>query len=376
MASTVYLAIVGVGVVGTALLEQLAQLPEAPHLVLLSRSSKTLLAPTPSYAPPIPFVDWETAAVTPSITTVDALRPEEIEAYLSLVPGRVVLIDNTSSLALARAYPTFLKKGISVVTPNKKGFSDDISLWNDIFASAKEGNALIYHQATVGGGLPIISTLRSLISAGDEIVKIEGVLSGTLSLLFDTYMPATGTTDSTWSSLVAHALGIGFMEPDPREDLNGMDFARKLTILARVIGLQITGPDAFPVHSLIPIELRSLPSSAEGISRFMEELPKFDEHIAMARDQAQREGKVLRYIGSIDVASQKIQVGLQHVEKDHPIANLKGDQIVSIYTKGSGDNSLVLKGGGGGGEMTATCVMRDLLEVITYLKQSLSNSHI
>ncbi|KAJ5531924.1 Homoserine dehydrogenase [Penicillium frequentans] len=183
MTGSIYLGIVGVGGVGTSLLKQLARIPNAPQLVLLSRSSKTLLAPTPSYSPPIPFVDWTTAADTPSIITVDALQPEEIASYLSSVPGRAILIDNTSNLALAQAYPTFLKQGISVVTPNKKGFSDDISLWNDIIASATQGNALVYHQATVGGSLPILSTLRDLIATGDEIVKIEGVLSGTLSLL-------------------------------------------------------------------------------------------------------------------------------------------------------------------------------------------------
>ncbi|KAJ5658915.1 Homoserine dehydrogenase [Penicillium longicatenatum] len=340
----IYLGIVGVGGVGAALLEQLARLPNAPQLVLLSRSFKTLLAPTPSYSPPIPFVDWETAAATPSIETVDALQPEEIASYLSSVPGRAILIDNTSNLVLARAYPVFLKHGISIVTPNKKGFSGDFSLWNDIFASASQGNALVYHQATVGGSLPILSTLRDLIATGDEVVKIEGVLSGTLSLLFDTYMPAIGTANTTWSSLVTHALELGFMEPDPRDDLNGMDFARKLTILARVAGLEVAGPNAFPVESLIPAELESLPSSAEGISQFMNKLPQFDEPMAAAKKEAARAGKVLRYIGSIDVSSQQIMVGLQHLERDNPIANLKGSQIVSIYTKRYGANPLVLKG--------------------------------
>ncbi|KAJ5893161.1 Homoserine dehydrogenase [Penicillium tannophilum] len=369
MTGSIYLGIVGVGGVGTSLLEQLAKIPNAPQLVLLSRSSRTLLAPIPSYSPPIPFVDWKTAVDTPSIITVDALQAEEIASYLSAVPGRAILIDNTSNLVLAQAYPTFLKQGISIVTPNKKGFSDDISLWNDIFASATQGNALVYHQATVGGSLPILSTLRDLMITGDEIVKIEGVLSGTLSLLFDTYMPAIGTANATWSSLVAHALKIGFMEPDPRDDLNGMDFARKLTILARVVGLQVAGPDSFPIESLIPAELESLPSSADGISLFMEKLPQFDELMAVAKDEARTEGKVLRYIGSIDVCSQKIKVGLQHLERDNPIANLKGSQIVSIYTKRYGTNPLVLKGGGGGGEVTAMCVMADLLKVIEQLSK-------
>ncbi|KAJ5621857.1 homoserine dehydrogenase [Penicillium herquei] len=365
--SSLYLGIIGVGGVGTALLEQLGRLSNPPQLVLLSRSTKTLVAQTPSYSLGIPFEAWEIAAAAPSITTVDALTPDEIAAYLGSAPGRSILVDNTSDLTLAKAYPIFLRQGISVVTPNKKGFSADISLWNDIFVSAVEGNALVYHQATVGGSLPVLSTLRDLIATGDEIIKIEGVLSGTLSLLFDTFMPAVGKSDAKWSSLVAHALQIGFMEPDPRDDLNGMDFARKLTILARVAGLQVTGPESFPVTSLIPNELLSLPSSAEGIARFLREFPNYDEDMEVAKSKADKEGKVLRYIGSIDVSSGEIQVGMRHLDRDNPIANLKGSQIVSIYTKRYGANPLVLKGGGGGGEVTAMCVMSDLLKVMERL---------
>ena len=296
------------------MLEQLARLENAPKLVLLSRSSQTILAAEPSYSPCIPFADWSSAAAISSLKIVDALRPEEIASYLASAPGRAMLVDNTSNLAIAQSYPLFLKQGISIVTPNKKGFSDDLSLWNDIFASAAQGNALIYHQATVGGSLPILSTLRDLIDTGDEVVRIEGALSGTLSLLFDTFMPAVGTSDERWSSLVAHALEIGFMEPDPRDDLNGMDFARKLTILARVVGLQVTDPESFPVKSLIPAELASLPSSAAGIAQFMRHLPRFDGEMSKAREEAQKQCKVLRYVGSIDMSSQTIEVGLQHLD--------------------------------------------------------------
>ncbi|KAJ5569665.1 Homoserine dehydrogenase [Penicillium hispanicum] len=368
MSGPIYLGIVGVGGVGNALLEQLGQIHNAPKLVLLSRSSHTLLVPTPAYSPCIPFVDWDTAAATPSINKVKALTPEEIATYLASAPGRAILVDNTSNLALAQQYPIFLKQGISIVTPNKKGFADELSLWDDIFASAAQGNALVYHQATVGGSLPVLSTLRDLIATGDEIIRIEGVLSGTLSLLFDTYMPAADTSDTQWSALVTHALEIGFMEPDPRDDLNGMDFARKLTILARVVGLQVARPESFPVESLIPAELVSLPSSKAGIARFMDELPKFDGRMALARKTAQEQGKVIRYVGSIDVPGKAIRVGLQHLDKGNPIANLNGSQIVSIYTKRYGATPLVLKGGGGGGEVTAMCVMADLLKLLERLR--------
>ncbi|KAJ6151699.1 Homoserine dehydrogenase [Penicillium chermesinum] len=369
MAKQIYIGIVGVGEVGNALLSQLGQIPNPqPKVILLSRSSQALLTLPPSYEPSIPLTNWEDAAATPSITKTAALTPQEIANHLISAPGPAILVDNTSSLTLSQSYPFFLKQGISIVTPNKKGFSYDISLFNDIFASAAEGNALVYHTATVGGSLPVLPTLRNLIANGDEIIRIEGVLSGTLSLLFDEYVPASGTSDQTWSSLVNHALKIGFMEPDPRDDLNGMDFARKLSILARVAGLHIAGPETFPVQSLIPDELRSLPSSPAGRAQFMRELPRFDSQMAAAKEEAVRQDKVLRYIGSIDFTSQKIKVGLEHIEKDDPIAKLNGSQIVSIYTKRDPVNPVILKGGGGGGEITARCVMSDLLQVIERLQ--------
>ncbi|KAJ5195052.1 Homoserine dehydrogenase [Penicillium cinerascens] len=359
MASPVYLGVVGVGGVGNAFLEQLGRLPNAPQIVLLARSSQSLLAPTPAYSPCIPATSWSKAVATPSLIKPNALLPEEIATYLGSVPGRAILVDNTSDLALAQAYPIFLKQGVSVVTANKKGFSSELSLWNDIFASATKGNAYVHHQCTVGGTLPVLSTLRDLIATGDEITQIEGVLSGTLSLLFDEFMPASGTSNVPWSSLVAHARGAGETEPDPRDDLNGLDFARKLTILARVVGLEIARPDSYPVESLIPTELASLPSSPEGITQFMSQLPAYDARMDMIKDAARQEGKVVRYIGSIDVPTKTIKVGLQHVEKNSPIANLKGSQIVSIRTK--------RYRGGGGGEITAMGLMADLLKVIQRL---------
>jgi homoserine dehydrogenase len=277
------------------------------------------------------------------------------------------VVDNTSDLGLAQTYPIFLKKGISIVTPNKKGFSQDISLWNDIFAAATEGNALVYHQCTVGGTLPVLSTLRDLIATGDEIVRIEGVLSGTLSHLLGTYMPGSGTSTESWSSLVAHAREAGETEPDPRDDLNGLDFARKLTIIARIIGLKVTGADEFPVESLIPVELKSLPSSSEGVEQFMNQLHRFDSRMDEAKEAARKQGKVLRYVGSIDVPTRTIKVGLDQVDKKSPIAGLVGSQFVSMYTKRYKETPLILQGGGGGGEITAMGLMADLLKVMERL---------
>ncbi|KAI9929011.1 hypothetical protein ASPWEDRAFT_103705 [Aspergillus wentii DTO 134E9] len=368
MSNPIFLGIIGVGGVGSAFISQLARLPNPPILVLLARSTQTLLAPAPEYSPPIPAADWKFAVESPSLTKTGPLSPEEISAYLASAPGRSILVDNTSDPTIAGSYPTFLRKGISVVTPNKKGFSSDLALWKNIFDAASQGNALVYHESTVGAGLPVLSTLRDLVATGDEVTRIEGVFSGTLSFLFNTFAPSSGSSSAKWSDVVSQAKELGYTEPDPRDDLNGMDVARKLTILARIAGVEVESPDSFPIESLIPAELAGLPSTSEGISQFMGRLPEFDGQMTAIKEGAEKQGKVVRYVGSIDVGKKEVRVGLQYFDSDSAIAGLKGsDNIISFYTKRYGSNPLIVQGAGAGGEVTAHGVTADLLKVVERL---------
>lgn len=259
-----------------------------------------------------------------------------------------MLIDNTSNQDVANAYPEFLKRGISVVTPNKKAFSSDISLWKNIQESGYRPyepyleRGLMYHESSVGAGLPIISTLKDLVNTGDHVQKIEGVFSGTMSFLFNNFAPIEGK-GGKWSAEVTKAKEAGFTEPDPRDDLNGVDVARKLVILARLVGLEIASTDSFPVQSLIPAELESARSAEE----FLERLPEFDGSMDEVKNEAVKEGKVVRFVGSIDVGSKAMKVGLEKFDKGHPIAGLKGsDNIVSFYTERYGSSPLVVQGAG------------------------------
>jgi homoserine dehydrogenase len=356
--------------VGTAFLHQLARLRNV-SLILLARSTQALMSPVPAYSPAIPASDWQISASLPTLTKTGALSPQEIASYLLSAPGRAILVDNTSDLTLASAYPLFLRAGISIVTPNKKGFSSDLSLWSDIFSAATSGSALVYHESTVGAGLPVVSTLRDLVATGDEVTHIEGVFSGTLSFLFNTFAPATApsTSSSTrWSEVVSRAKQLGYTEPDPRDDLNGMDVARKLTILARIAGLDVSNPNAFPVESLIPVELASLPDTREGTDEFMARLPEFDGRMATIKEEAEKAGQAVRYIGRVDVATRQLRVGLQPVDQDSAIARLKGsDNLISFYTKRYGNRPLVIQGAGAGADVTAMGVMADLIKVIERL---------
>lgn len=357
--SKLYLGVIGVGGVGTAFLSQLASLPSAlrPTLVFVSRSSKQLY--TPSYD--------AVSASDLSSSSSKLLSLPELTTYLSSAPGKSILVDNTSNQDIADAYPSFLRAGVSIVTPNKKAFSGPLKLWTDIFSAvdASNGQAMVYHESSCGAGLPVISTLKDLVATGDSVTRIEGVFSGTMSFLFNTFAPADGQAKGKWSEIVSQAKDAGYTEPDPRDDLNGMDVARKLTILARLAGLEVSGPDSFPVQSLIPSALESASSSAE----FMSRLPEFDDEMEGYKATAAKAGKVVRYVGSVDVPAGKVKVGLEMVDQGTPIASLRGsDNLICFYTKRYGANPLVIQGAGAGGDVTAMGVTADLIKVVERLR--------
>lgn len=300
------------------------------------------------------------ALQTSSKATLDL---DGIVNYLSKAPAKVILVDNTSNQTVADHYPQFVARGINIVTPNKKAFSGSYSLWKDIWTASHMSGAKIFHESTVGAGLPVLSTLRDLLDTGDKITKIEGVFSGTMSFLFNSFAP-TGGEGGKWSNEVKKAKELGYTEPDPRDDLNGLDVARKLTILARISGLPVESPTSFPVQSLIPKELESCSSGEE----FLEKLPQFDKQMENVKTEAANEGKVVRFVGKIDMTSKEVKVGLEKFDKSHPIAALQGsDNIISFYTERYGSNPLIIQGAGAGGEVTAMGVTSDLLKVLLHI---------
>lgn len=326
-------------------------------LVLVSRSKKTL------YSPQYTALSYDNIHTKLADSIQDTLSVPKIIEYLAAAPGKVVLVDNTSSQDVADAYPQVLSKGISIVTPNKKAFSGSYTLWQDIFSSAASSGALIYHESSVGAGLPVISTIKDLVATGDEVTKIEGVFSGTMSFLFNSFAPTSGS-GGKWSVEVTKAKELGYTEPDPRDDLNGLDVARKLTILARLAGLEVESPTSFPVQSLIPKELESVSSGDE----FLQRLPEFDSQMDETKAAAEKEGKVVRFVGSIDVEKKQVKVGLEKFDRTHPIAALKGsDNIISFYTKRYGAQPLIIQGAGAGGDVTAMGVTGDLIKALERL---------
>ncbi|KAL7664377.1 Homoserine dehydrogenase [[Candida] zeylanoides] len=348
---SINVAIIGSGVVGSAFIAQLKNLqhPIAFNVVYLARSSKEALF-SRDYAPVA--LDGYQSAPAQGVLALDALRD-----YLVAAQRPTILVDNTSSEAVAAAYPQFVRAGISIATPNKKAFSSSLSAWREIFDAAASGG-LVYHEATVGAGLPIIGPLRDLVATGDTVGKIEGILSGTLSYIFNEFSTADATAVA-FSDVVKVAKELGYTEPDPRDDLNGLDVARKVTILARIAGLAVESPTSFAVESLIPRELEGVASADEFLAR----LPQFDAQMQQLKDAARAEGKVLRFVGSVDVARNEVAVKIGKYAYDHPFAALKGSDNVVAITTARYQNPLIVQGAGAGAAVTAHGVLADVLKV-------------
>eukprot|EP00242_Pyramimonas_sp_CCMP2087_P015879 CAMPEP_0198211982 /NCGR_PEP_ID=MMETSP1445-20131203/25451_1 /TAXON_ID=36898 /ORGANISM="Pyramimonas sp., Strain CCMP2087" /LENGTH=873 /DNA_ID=CAMNT_0043886345 /DNA_START=316 /DNA_END=2937 /DNA_ORIENTATION=- len=287
-----------------------------------------------------------------------ALDWKEIENCLvnSAIPN-IVMVDCTASSDVANLYEGWLTKGFNVITPNKKAGSGDLATYQRLRQISRVNYKHWFAEATVGAGLPILSSIASLRDSGDKIHRIEGILSGTLSFIFNTY---DGT--QPFSQVVSEAKANGYTEPDPRDDLSGTDVARKVVILARESGLNISMEDV-PVQSLVPAELMEC-----SIDEFMQRLPEFDQQMADRFAEAASKGKVLRFVGVVDTLKGTGSVELGAYSKDHAFGSLNGsDNMVSFSTRRYCNTPLVVRGPGAGAEVTAAGVFSDLLKLAAYL---------
>ncbi|KAL1407352.1 Homoserine dehydrogenase [Vanrija albida] len=362
MSRPVPVALIGVGGVGKAILQQLLAPPLAAkfNLILIANSRKALSLPLPTNTPVtpanfLPILEEHGAPLdVPSVISLLASHPD----------GPGIFIDSTGAEAVPALYPTVLGHGVHVVTPNKKGTSGDLTLYKAIEeASYPNSRALIYGESTVGAGLPILSSLKDLVGTGDEIEKIEGVFSGTLSYIFNEYSKVEGG-DVKFSDVVKVAKDKGYTEPDPRDDLSGTDVARKLTILSRLIPTAPELPKGFasvPTQSLVPPVLENASTKEE----YLERLAEGDDYFANLREEARKEGKVVRYVGVIDLVNNKVECKLGKYDFDHAFATaLKGsDNIISFHTKRYSPRPLIIQGAGAGADVTAMGCTSDLLKI-------------
>jgi len=260
-----------------------------------------------------------------------------------------IFVDCTASETIAKEYVNILNRGFSVVTANKIANTLDQDYYHSIRDTAKNKNVQFRYETNVGAGLPIINTLRGLIATGDKILSIEGVLSGTLSYLFSTF-----DGQYPFSFILNDARTKGFTEPDPREDLSGMDVARKMLILARETGAKLELDD-ISVESLIPTEL----DPTLSVDTFLDRMVDFDQFFIEKLENANAKQKVLRYIGKWD--GQKVKVGLEMVSNDNPFYNQNGrENFIMFRSTRYNDVPLVIKGHGAGAAVTAAGVLHDI----------------
>lgn len=266
-----------------------------------------------------------------------------------------VFVDCTASEEVASKYKDILAAKISIVTPNKKANSGKLEQYKDLKNMAAKHGVRFLYETNVGAGLPVISTLRDLTISGDKSIKIEAVLSGTLSYIFNTF----STTDKKFSDIVAEAKERGYTEPDPRDDLAGVDVARKILILARESGLNMELEDVV-VQPLVSEDCMN----AESLEKFFIELKKMDKKFEQLRQSARKEQRVLRYIATLEGGN--AQISLQEVGRDHPFYSLSGsDNIISFSTERYKETPLIVKGPGAGADVTAAGVLADIIRIFT-----------
>ena len=352
-----HLFMVGVGLIGSTLIKQVREqsrfLKEKRGLEIrvvgLANSRKMLFDDSG-----IDLSSWQ-----------EQLQQSGLEMDITIFIGRMkelnlsntIFVDNTANEKIANYYESILDSSISISTPNKIAASSGYLQYQRLKAIAAKRGVQFLYETNVGAGLPVISTLNDLINSGDRILKIEGVLSGSLSFIFNSFQPGT-----SFSEIVRQARALGYTEPDPRVDLNGIDVRRKLIILARETGLALEAKDV-KIESILPEACQQ----AKGVESFFEEIAKADGYFTELLESAQAEGKVLRFAARLEDG--RATIGLLKVEASHPFYTLSGsDNMIVFTTERYRERPLVVRGPGAGAEVTAAGVFAEIITIGNFLK--------
>jgi aspartokinase/homoserine dehydrogenase 1 len=284
------------------------------------------------------------------------MLPFNLSAFLSRMRAynlpNTAFCDCTPGNDVASCYADILRSSIPIITPNKKANSGSLEYYHTLTSYAKDWGIPYLYETTVGAGLPVISTLRDLFLSGDKVRRIEAVLSGTLSFIFNTF-----DGSKPFSDLVREAKAKGYTEPDPRDDLNAMDAARKALILARECGMSLEF-EAVTVEPILPPAC----FEASGVESFFEELKKADEAFEKRRIAAAAKGKALRYVAIIEEGSARL--ALREEGPDSPFRSLvDSDNIVVITSDRYSRLPMVIKGPGAGAQVTAGGVFADIVRI-------------
>ncbi len=352
--NTFSIGLIGPGTVGRELLDQLATQIERLRALNLDLRVRAIASSTRM------LLDNNSIDLEHWRERLQEGEPLDLEKFANHVQAdyipHAVIIDCTASGDVALRYKDWLARGIHVVTPNKKANSGTQEYYALLQEARREAGSHYLYEATVGAGLPVIQTLRDLRETGDEVTSIEGIFSGTLAYLFNVF-----DGKESFSSIVHVAKSKGYTEPDPRDDLSGIDVARKLIILGREMGLRLEMADV-RIEGLVPAALKDC-----SVEEFMSRLHESDAGMAAVLSDARSQGQVLRYVGRIDAAG-TATVGLTRLDAKHAFAHIAlTDNVVRFATRRYCDNPLIVQGPGAGPEVTAAGVFADLLRLSAYL---------
>ncbi|MCB0837687.1 MAG: bifunctional aspartate kinase/homoserine dehydrogenase I [Bacteroidetes bacterium] len=350
------LFMVGVGLIGGTLLEQIQKQAGfllknqyvALRVVALANSKKMIFDQAG-----IDLKNWK-ERLSGSSETSD-LR-EFVDKMIHLNLPNSVFIDNTANKEIVKYYPEILCSSISISTPNKVAVSGTYEEYIQLKSLADRNSVKFFYETNVGAGLPVLTTLNDLVYSGDRIRKIEGVLSGSLSFIFNSFVAGR-----KFSEIVGEAKEKGFTEPDPREDLSGKDVSRKLIILARESGLKMQAEE-IEIENILPEACLNAPT----VEAFMEELANNNDFFEAKRAAAAERGKVLRFIATLE--GDKAFISLQELDETSPFYNLSGSDNMIVFTSDRyHERPLVIKGPGAGAEVTAAGVFAEILRIGYYL---------
>jgi aspartokinase/homoserine dehydrogenase 1 len=357
VAKKINIAIFGKGLVGGTLINQIIENTKSMlerrkiqlNIFAIANSTKVLLNEKG-----IPG-NWENELLEKGTenTTIDAIINYAKEHYLE----NLIAVDNTANADFVENYIPLVEAGFDLVSSNKIANTVSFLFYKELRNKLKEFKKEYLYETNVGAGLPLIDTIKLLHESGENITRIRGVFSGSLSYLFNKF----AIEDVSFSEVLQEAIDNGFTEPDPREDLCGNDVARKLLILARELDLENEFED-IQIENLIPEQFREISSE-----EFLADLNKLNT-IFQEKKEAQEEGHVLRYIGDLsgDLFQNKgdLDVKLVSVPSSSPLGSLKGsDAIFEIYTESYGEQPIVIQGAGAGAKVTARGVFGDILRL-------------
>jgi homoserine O-acetyltransferase len=357
IAKKINIAIFGKGLVGGTLINQIIENTTSVlerrkiklNVFAIANSSKVLLNAAGVSG------DWEQELEDNGIvnSSIDAITAFAKQHHLE----NLIAVDNTANADFVLSYIPLVEAGFDLVSSNKIANTISHSFYTNLRTQLRKNKKTYLYETNVGAGLPLIDTIKLLHESGENITRIRGVFSGSLSYLFNKF----SAEDVLFSEVLKEAIDQGFTEPDPREDLCGNDVARKLLILARELELENEFEDAV-IENLIPTEFREV--SSEG---FLSNLEKLNTTF-QAKKEAQEEHHVLRYIGELsgDLFQNKgeLEVKLVSVPTSSPLGALKGsDVIFEIYTASYGEQPIVIQGAGAGAKVTARGVFGDVLRV-------------